>query len=289
MSMRRLISAVSSIALTAGLVLMVTATPAAAANCAEWGMIQVSKDPDRYEYKCVRYEDGGTTPGDSGGGSSKPPCELKAPYDDLCIGDDACWMNDPAAVQDPKELEGTPKPNEDSYVVYIMCQRPDGSTYDRWYWNDDVPAITIEDRIMSAIGALDLPTIKATFNPPGRTLVNLDTWWWAEGAPAGEIRGSEALGMVAIAKPTGLRITPGDGSAPFTCPMSVTQSDTCVYNYRRAGDYTATVSIVYTLRIEAGGTELDASLIPAEYRTLQVDDDVPVVVREVQTLVTKVR
>lgn len=53
MSLRRLISAVSSIALTAGLLLMVTAAPAAVANCDEWGMIQVIKDPDRYEYKCV--------------------------------------------------------------------------------------------------------------------------------------------------------------------------------------------------------------------------------------------
>lgn len=240
-------------------------------------------------WECVETDPGGTDPGGETGGPVQPPCDLEAPFDDLCIGSDACWMNDPAAVQNPDELADVPKPKDDSYVVYISCRRADGSTYDRWYWSDDVPTITMEDRIRSAVGALDLPAIEASFNPPGRTLVNLPTWWWAEGAPAGEIRGDEALGMTAVATPQGLTINPGDGSGSITCPMSVTKSDTCATRYRRSGDYTASMSIVYDVVFTMDGQVIDASQIPADLRTLTVEDDVPVAVREVQTRVTKVR
>lgn len=238
-------------------------------------------------YCVVVTTPGGTqSGGGSGGDSGPPPCTLDAEYKDLCLGEDACWMNDPAKVQKPSELEGVPKPDEDSYVVYIKCQRPDGSTYDRWYWNDDAPTITLEDRILAAAGALDLPTFEASFNPETRTLVNLPTWWWAEGAPDGEIRGTEALGMVAVAVPRGLSIDPGDGSGALACPMSVSKSDACSTDYRRAGDYTAAVSIVYDISFVFNGEELPATDIPAELRTVTVDDDVPVAVREVQSRVT---
>lgn len=282
MSVREVTRLVAALAL-ALVALTITAGPSSAADCTTW----------QDENGTIHYDCDEIDPGDShGGGDGGDPvvtCDLEGQYSDLCIGQDACWMNDPAAVQDPEELKDTPKPNEDSHVVYISCQRPDGSTYDRWYWNEDVPAITIEDRIRSAMGALDLPTIEASFNPPARTLVNLPTWWWAEGAQAGEIRGSEALGMIAVATPRGLSVVPGDGSASQACPMSVTRSDTCTYTYRRSGEYTATLSIVYDIRFEMNGQAIDMAEVPAELRTVTIDDDVPVRVREVQTRVTKVR
>lgn len=276
------------VALLTAIMVVSTGGPAAAAKCVAGEMRLVD---GKLTYVCTQYEGGGTTPGGGGTGSgpAEPACDLQAPYDELCIGTAACWMNDPAAVQDPKELEGTPKPNPDSHVVYVSCKGADGSLYDEWYWNDDLPTVTLEDRIIAALGALDLPTIQASFNPETRTLVNLPTWWWAEGAPAGEIEGSAALGLRAYAAPRGLSVVPGDGSSTVACPMSVERSDTCTTTYVRAGDYTATVSIVYDIRFMLGGTELDAGDVPARFRSITVDDDVAVAVREVQTRVTKVR
>lgn len=107
--------------------------------------------------------------------------------------------------------------------------------------------------------------------------------------PAARIAGTSALGLIAYATPRGLSVVPGDGSATVTCPMSVQESDVCTTDYVRAGDYTATVSIVYDIRFEIGGTVVDTAEVPAAFRTITVDDDVPVAVREVQTRVTKVR
>lgn len=260
------------------------ASPASAnsGDCIRGELVNVD---NKLEYVCYEWS-GGSESGGGGGGVESPTCTLDERYKDLCIGQDACWWNNPAAVQEPEELEGVPKPNEDSHVVYISCLRPDGSEYDRWYWSDDVPVVTMEDRMRSAMGALTLPTISATFNPPTRTLVNLDTWWWAEGAPAGEIRGSAALGLVAFATPRGMTVDPGDGTGAISCPLTVSHSDACSHTYRRGGDFTATMSIVYDIRFEMGGTVLDSSTIPADLRSITVDDSVTVPVREVQSIVT---
>ena len=286
MSVKRPLVLILLSSLFGALGVVLLAPAATAADCVAYG----DTDPgNRYVYGCIEYSGGGEVPGDPVTGPSKPPCKLDAEYDDLCLDKDACWMNDPAAVQDPKELEGTPKPEPDSHVVYIKCITPDGDVYDRWYWNQDVPTITFEDRLRSALGAIDFPTIQASFNPPTRTLVNLPTWWWAENAPPGEIRGSSALGLIGYAVPRGLSVVPGDGGPAFSCPLSVTKSDTCTYDYRRSGDFTATVSIVYDIRFEVGGEEIELGNVPAELRTVTVDDEVPVTVLEVQTRVTKVR
>lgn len=244
---------------------------------------------------CLEYEGGGGTSGDDSDGGSdgevvSDDCDLSGGlFNEFCIGTARCFVNDPAAVQDLEKngLSEDSRPSPDSYPVYWQCQRPNGEEFDRYYWNDDQPVVSIADRIRAAVGVLQLPTISASFNPPTRTLVNLPTWWWAVGAPAAEIRGTEALGLRAVATPRGLSIEPGDGTGSFTCPMSVTKSDTCTHEYRRAGDYTASVSIVYDLTFEIGGNPVDAAEVPADLRTLTVDDAVDVPVREVQSRVTE--
>lgn len=120
---------------------------------------------------------------------------------------------------------------------------PDGEEFDRYYWSDDQPVVTIADRVRSA-------------------------------------------GLRAIATPRGLSVDPGDGTSSFTCSMSVTTSDTCRYQYRRSGDYVATVAIVDGLTFEADGEQIDTSQVPAGLRTVTVDDAVDVMVREVQSRVT---
>ena len=57
------------------------------------------------------------------------------------------------------------------------------------------------------------------------------------------------------AEPTSLIVDPGDGTSPFTCPgpqpvynlnlPASTQSSNCTHTYSRAGNYTATATVVY--------------------------------------------
>lgn len=259
-----------------------------ASACPE-GEVEVPiKKGDRLTYGCVKINPDAGQPG------TDPvqiinECDFEGIYNDLCVVKDACFINDPAAVQNPKELEGRPPPKPDSHVVYIGCRRPDGTEWGRWYWSDEIPGTTMTDRVIAARGSLRLPTITATFNPPDRTFVNLETWWWAEGAPEGEVVGSEAFGLRAVASPRGLTVDPGDGTRAFTCDLAVSESDACTYTYRRRGDHTATVSITYDLRFEVNGSPIDVPGVSADLLTMTASDTVDVQVREIQSRVTKVR
>lgn len=65
-------------------------------------------------------------------------CTLHGPYTDACVGDSACWINDPAAVQDPHQLERK-RPRADDHVVFMSCLTPSGDHWARWYWSSQDP------------------------------------------------------------------------------------------------------------------------------------------------------
>jgi len=144
-----------------------------------------------------------------------------------------------------------------------------------------------------------LPTARLEFNPPRRTLVNLDTWYWAQGLTGAELRGTSAFGLVAIATPGRLEVTPGDGSASFTCAWVTAKSDRCLYTYRRASvggpltgangrpAYEATGRATWTLRFEDNGAPVTIDGAPTEINGPAMTSAVEV--SEVQTLVTGVR
>lgn len=245
-------------------------------------------NPDVLVYICG--EDGEPeTPGGpgGGGGNEEPPCDLSnPPYTQFCDGEAACWGNDPAANPPSEELAEEPRPSPEHHMAYKSCQRPDGSTYDDWYWSDGPDEPTPGERALAALGVLQLPAFEAKFNPPGRTLVNLDTWWWADGAVPEEVRGTAALGVVAVAYDGHMEIDPGDGSATLTCPVSTSPSDTCAYVYRRSSDgYTATMRLVYSIKFElaGGGAFPTPAGVPTTFRGAPRTVEVPV--REVQTVV----
>jgi hypothetical protein len=89
-------------------------------------------------------------------------------------------------------------------------------------------------------------------------LVNVEAWFWAEMWEG--ISESATAGSVTVnvsAEPTSLIVDPGDGSVPFTCngpqpaynpnlPASAQSSD-CTHTYLRAGNYTATATVVYDI------------------------------------------
>jgi hypothetical protein len=87
-------------------------------------------------------------------------------------------------------------------------------------------------------------------------LVNIEAWFWAEMWEG--ISESATAGSVTVnvsAEPVSLIVDPGDGTAPFTCPgpqpvydlnlPASAQSSNCTHTYTRAGNYTATATVVY--------------------------------------------
>jgi hypothetical protein len=87
-------------------------------------------------------------------------------------------------------------------------------------------------------------------------LVNVEAWFWAEmweGISETATAGSVTVNV--SAEPASLIVDPGDGTAPFTCPgpqpvynlslPASAQSSDCTHTYMRAGNYTATATIVY--------------------------------------------
>lgn len=291
---------VTAILLIGGLIVAWAGAADAAGRCLKYNIVTDAEGNQRSV--CVKYapgeEGGGTGDGGDTGPVGPPPCTLEAPYDEFCQGTSACWGNNPAAVQDPKELKDVPKPSEDAHVQYKSCKRADGSTFDEWSWSTEDDGPSLADRVLTARGLLKVPVFTASFNPPVQTIVNLPTWWWAEGAPAGDIRGTPAFGLVAIATPNRMIVEPGDGSAAFTCsPISTTKSDECTYTYRRASNraagrtadgspaYTAVVRLVYDVRYEDGGEIVDITGMDPTLSVMEGRSETTVPVREIQTLV----
>jgi hypothetical protein len=89
-------------------------------------------------------------------------------------------------------------------------------------------------------------------------LVNVEAWFWAEMWEG--ISDTATAGSVTVnvrAEPTSLIVDPGDGTSPFTCPgpqpvynpnlPASIQSSNCTHTYLRAGNYTATATVVYDI------------------------------------------
>lgn len=228
---------------------------------------------------------GGT--GGNNGGGSEPPCDITLARGlgdaQWCEGDGyACWANIPSAVYpEPADWPEEP-PTPDSVYIYKSCNNGT-DRYTSWGWQTpDQPST--EELAWQAYGRLTLPEFSLAFNPPGSTIIRIETWWWAAGAGPGAVTGSSAAGLVAIAEPKEMLIEPGDGSRRFSCEWSVTKSDTCTYTYQRASDgYPARAQLVYTVRFEDGGTPIEVPGLPETIETPWQETVVPV--NEVQAIV----
>lgn len=291
------------VALACSFLLWGLTVPAAAdPECAVFG--DTDPSTDQIEYGCTEYVDGGGSGsggdedgGDTGGGDPVAnQCTFFDIYSEFCRGDLACYVNDPAAIQDiDRAREDDPalsdKPDGAERLIFTACQRDPGSPETRdYYWDTEAPeeGPTLEDRIRSAAGQLVLPTITPVFNPPGRTLVNLDTWWWAEGASADEVVGTEALGVRAVATPRGMTVkaTASRGSVSVACPVVTERSDRCSLRFTGAGQYEATLTVVYDVRFELNGEPIDLPGGLADLATLTATGQTTVPVLEVQSRVT---
>jgi hypothetical protein len=101
------------------------------------------------------------------------------------------------------------------------------------------------------------PDLRTNPDADARSLVGLETWFWAAGAGAPLSR-SASVGPVTVevyATPRSLVVDPGDGTGTFVCTdlgtaydmdrSASAQTTSCGHTYSRPGSYTATATLVY--------------------------------------------
>ncbi|WP_019137095.1 hypothetical protein [Cellulomonas massiliensis] len=288
LTLRRTRGAAVPAGLLAGVLLALTAVvalaaPADAAKRCRLVQVTIGESVQWVE-RCE--EDGDDGSGGSGGGGG-PACELTG-LASFCIGSSPCWMNYPAAI-DPTPEEIAEKPSETAVWVYRRCNEDPDDPLSGWFWSEDVvPPIEVQAR--EAFGELVAPAFSVGTNPPGRSIVGLETWFWARTAQAGTITASSEFGVTAVAEPDHLEVDPGDGRAAVTCGWSTQEADTCALVYARSSAreqgqaYTARMRLVYDVHFENGGQVLDVAGVPEVFASPWQQASVPVA--EIQAVTT---
>jgi hypothetical protein len=157
----------------------------------------------------------------------------------------------------------------------------------------DVPAVTPQQLLVTALGELHIPyPSPATAPPRGHGLVGLPEWFWAAAGTWHTRRVRVTAGpvwAVVTAVPTGLTFGPGPGLIPVTCAgpgaaynpqePSTEQHTDCSYTYLRPStgqpgnaypaSVTATWRVTWTGSGDTGGI-LDAALAVSAHFTVAV-------------------
>lgn len=258
------------------------ASPATSAHDAECGAARL--EAGVVGYGCADERVGS-------GRRADPTCEISAPAR-YCIGDLACWTALPSPI--PESAWPTPAPAPDAVWTYRFCAAP-GQGY-RPYFHWHLPRT---EESWQAAGHLAAPDFTLRSNPPGLSVVNLATWFWADGVDDATIRGTSAVGLVVVGTPAHIELDPGDGSPTLRCAWSYTASDRCTHTYRHASTdgpvtdpkgrpaFRARARLVYTLQARRDGHAVDLPGLPDELRGAW--SPAPIAVAEVQTVTTRGR
>lgn len=275
-----------TVALATGLLLGVTSVERAAA---EPDVPCWNPDTNRWDYACGddgHSDEGDDGDGDGDGGGGEPPCDLafldgKGHPDATryCEGENACWANVPSEAYPTPDTWPEEPPTADSIYTYKTCYGPDGEVvYQDWTWVEPQQP-SIEELARQAYGALTPPEFTLSFSPPVETVVFIDTWWWAGGAPSGNVIGTSALGVRAVAEPSHLQVEPGDGSGTMDCDFVTSESDACTHVYERVsgdGGYPARGRLVYDVHFEQNGNVIELAGFPDTFETPWHETSVPV-------------
>lgn len=272
-------------------VVFVDARPAAADPDCE----VTRDDTGRLDQSCDENQSGqeGSHADDDGG--SEPACDLslaegygREDARTWCEGENACWANVPSIVYPTRDTWPDDPPSEDAIYIYKECIKPNGDVaYSEWTWYvPDEPSI--QEIAMEAYGNLEAPDFTLAFSPPGESVVFIDTWWWADGAPDENLKGTAALGVAAVAEPDHMEVDPGDGSGTITCDFVTSESDACTHVYEKASDgdgYTARARLIYDVHFEQNGETFQVTNAPDTFETDWIEATVPVT--EVQATVVR--
>jgi hypothetical protein len=285
---------------------MVALDPASAGQC-QMERILVQAGDGNVQYQRKQVCPVGVTPGTSPVVvTGAPSCDItSASPATFCLGSTPCYYRSSVVPYSPPAAP-PPTPGAPWRVRY--CLTPGQSGTAGWVplamWVGQAPQPPpLRDQAVEAAGQIKMPSAVLSFNPTVRTLVNLDTWFWAQGLSPGVLRGSSALGLVAYATPDRLEVTPGDGSAVRTCPwvtvrpqVPADQSGPCSYAYFRSSiggsargpdggpAYEASAQAFWSLRFELNGAPVQIAGAPSELPGPVMTTAVEV--GEVQTLVT---
>jgi len=259
---------------------------------------------DQGKYHCTQPGTPGEpgTPGDPGdSGSNQPTCNLGGQYT-FCVGTNACYYDDWHA---PWKMPPGPKPSEDAKPVIRWCLPGGVEMYGppaptiMWLGGDEPQPPSLAEQAQTAIGQIDLTLPELLTSPNGRSVVNLPTWFWLDGANVEQV-GTSAFGLRAVATVQDLRIGTGDGSS-LTCPWvssSAEAEESCSYTYDRASRdgsaswrgkpaYEVTAQATWALRFEMDGVNI---VIPGAPATLEGPSSTAVLrVDEVQSVVSDAR
>lgn len=276
--------------------------PASASGPVEPRCAFIDPDTGNWDYSNCGGDNGGDDGDDTGGdddgsggdGGDEPTCDLSV-YADMnaptwCKGTITCWGNIPSTLdEDTWEEEALehgagPRPSPEHQLVFVWCQDGYG-----WEWvPPDVAGPSLWELAWRAFGSIQTPDFQLAYAPPTMSYVNLDTWYWAEGPGDGEILGTPAGGVNAIATPDRIEVDPGDGSGVMECPFAVQKSDACFHTYTRASvdhpdGYPARMRLIYTIAFTNNGEPMELDGLPETLDSPWIDGPLPV--GEVATIV----
>lgn len=265
-----------------------------------------------YHVRCVTASTrpGDSTGGGSDGGGTPPPdtCKLAefqkteaaigTYYPAWCEGTSRCIIHDPPTESDASTVAQYAKLKPPASVIEIFCA--DAFLADAGGWTLAIGGVQTPRQLIvradDAYGNLAPPPPDIHTNPGTPSVVRLATWFWLGPASFGEVRGSSADGMVAIATPRSTTWNPGDGSGAIECagagaPYGTGAGD-CTHIYTKASfapqpatdakgnpAYAAVVTRTYDVRYEFYGQPV---VVPGARLDFATQTTFPLAVAEVQ-------
>jgi hypothetical protein len=275
--MRRVLLLLAAVVLGA---LLLPASPAAAAQrCHQ----EAVKNPDgsiTYHLVCTTIDPG--HPGTPGGGGEEDCGQDTAnlPYEGapFCMGGIPCQYTDnivplaPPATPAPEGQKWQARYCTDGTKVLVLTGG-----------NQPRPLIV---QAQEAFGNLAPPGATVRHSPETRGIVKLETWFWLDAAAFGELRGTSAEGLVAVAVPATTVWATGDG-ATVTCAgpgkeYAEGATSDCIHIYTRSSArYDGNVTRNWVVHYEQGGAPIN---IPGAPAALDADTPWALAVAEAQVL-----
>ena len=271
-ALRRLAVLIGLVAASAVVLGLFAATDASAAG--QYCYQKAVRAPDgsiSYVRVCVDIHPG-EPGGPGGGGGDAPPCELdKAPtgpgYGSFyCSGKAVCTVKDNWVPYAPP-TEEAPAGHEWKLQLCWPCGGCLGPPAPSYILDGPVARPLIV-QAQEAFGNLAPPAGAVRHSPDVHGIVRLPTWLWLQPGSFGEVFGSSAEGLVAVAEPGGTTWTTGDGGS-VTCegggtPYTAGAAATCTHTYTRASArYDGTVTRTWRVHYEVAGNVVDIAGAPA--------------------------